>query len=101
MNIVKKIITMYLLVILLAVLPACVGEDSTVDSFTEEMVLVKLEKGGLIIKGKKLHVQRLDLQEGKVAITGEVESVLYTEKTKKKDQRERKGLLKRLFGQSA
>ncbi|MBE6031552.1 MAG: sporulation protein YabP [Clostridiales bacterium] len=72
-----------------------------VDSFTEEMVLVKLEKGGLIIKGKKLHVQRLDLQEGKVAITGEVESVLYTEKTKKKDKRERKGLLKRLFGQSA
>ena len=37
MNIVKKIITMYLLVILLAVLPACAGEDSTVDSFTEEI----------------------------------------------------------------
>ena len=70
-----------------------------VDSFTEETVLVKLEKGGLIIKGRKLHVQRLDLQEGKVVITGEVESVAYTEKAKKKTRREIKGFLKRLLGQ--
>lgn len=43
MNIVKKIITMYLLVILLAVLPACAGEDSTVDSSTEEVSAEILE----------------------------------------------------------
>ena len=57
-----------------------------VDNFNEESILIKLTSGRLVIKGQKLHVQSLDLGEGKVVITGDIQSAIYTEKKKKKSK---------------
>lgn len=70
-----------------------VTEVADVDSFNEETILVSLKTGGLVIKGGKLHIQKLDLAEGKVIITGAVNSVVYTEK---KDKQE-KSFLRRIL----
>ena len=57
-----------------------------VDSFNEETILVVLEKGGLVVKGEKLHIQKLALAEGKVIITGDIRSAVYTEKKDKNEE---------------
>lgn len=64
-----------------------------VEHFNEETILLTIQGGGLIIKGQKLHVQKLDLEDGKVIITGFACSAAYTEK---KDRQE-KGFLKRIL----
>lgn len=64
-----------------------------VDSFNEETILLTLEQGGLVIKGQKLHVQMLNLNEGKVVITGDIRSAVYTEKRNKSED----SLLKKIF----
>lgn len=63
------------------------------DSFNEETILLVLEKGGLVIKGQKLHVQMLDLAQGKAVITGDIQSAVYTEKKNKGED----SLLKKIF----
>lgn len=70
-----------------------VTEVTDVDSFNEQSILVTLSSGGLIIKGEHLHIQKLDLEEGKVIITGAISSAVYTEK---KDKQER-GFLKKIL----
>ena len=70
-----------------------VTEVADVRSFNEENVLIILKKGGLMVKGEKLHIQKLDLAEGKVVINGYVNSMAYTEKKDK----EEKNLIKRIF----
>ena len=64
-----------------------------VESANEEMVLVILTQGGLIVKGQNLHIQKLDLAEGKAIITGSIQSAVYTEK---KDKQEG-SLLRKIF----
>ncbi len=63
-----------------------ITDVADVDSFNEETILVNLKPGGLVIKGTNLHLQKLDLQEGKVIISGELMSMSYTHK-KQKDNR--------------
>ncbi|MEG1583485.1 MAG: sporulation protein YabP [Anaerovorax sp.] len=65
-----------------------------VDSFNEETILVVLSSGGMMIKGHSLHIQKLDLDEGKVIIAGTVDSVVYTEKKNKGEKGFLKALLK-------
>lgn len=50
-------------------------------------------KGGIIVKGLNLHIQKLDLEEGKVIINGTINGVAYTEKDDRKD----KGLLGKIL----
>ena len=64
-----------------------------IESFNEENILLILENGGLIIKGEDLHVQKLDLDEGMVLISGAISAAVYTEK---KDKQE-KGFLKKIL----
>ena len=64
-----------------------------IESFNEEVILLILKNGGLIIKGEGLHVQKLDLDEGEVFISGAIGSAVYTEK---KDKQE-KGFLKKIL----
>ncbi|MDD4564683.1 MAG: sporulation protein YabP [Eubacteriales bacterium] len=64
-----------------------------IESFNEENILLILENGGLIIKGENLHVQKLDLDEGMVLISGAISAAVYTEK---KDKQE-KGFLKKIL----
>lgn len=64
-----------------------------VDTFTEETISLTIDKGALILKGHGLHINRLDLEEGKVVIAGFIHSAIYTEKKEK----QAKSLLGRLL----
>lgn len=64
-----------------------------VGSFTDETVTLSVEGNGIVIKGRELHIQKLDLEEGKVIVTGNIQSAAYTEKRSKDDG----GLLKKLL----
>ena len=46
-------------------------------SFDEEMIIAETELGMMIIKGVNLHVNRLSLENGELAIDGEIESIAY------------------------
>ena len=70
-----------------------VTEVADVDSFNEDTILITLKSGGLVIKGQKLHIQKLDLAEGKVIITGEFNSAVYTQKKNKNE----KSILRRIL----
>ena len=70
-----------------------VTEVADIESFNDEAILLILKSGGLLIKGQGLHIQKLDLEEGRVLITGSIGSAVYTEK---KDKQE-KGFLKKIF----
>lgn len=70
-----------------------VTDVADIESFNEEMILLILKSGGLIIKGQDLHIQKLDLDEGRVLITGAIGSAVYTEKRDKQD----KGFLKKIL----
>lgn len=60
-----------------------ITEVADVDRFDEETILLSLKSGGLLLKGQGLHIQKLDLQEGKAVITGSLNSATYTEKREK------------------
>lgn len=64
-----------------------------VESFDEENILMTLVGGGLIIRGENLQIQKLDVEEGKAAITGTVVSTTYTAKKEKQEG----SLLKRIL----
>lgn len=70
-----------------------VTDVADVESFNEEIIFLTLKNGGLVIRGEALHIQKLDLEEGKVMISGAVGSVVYTER---KDKQE-KGFLKKIL----
>jgi len=63
-----------------------------VESFNEETITVHTSKGLLIIQGSDLHIEKLSLDGGDLAVEGEVHSLRYEEET-----REKGGLFSRLF----
>ena len=52
-----------------------------IDTFDEEEVCIQLTEGGLIIKGKNLHIQKLDLDCGEAIIAGEITALTYMKKS--------------------
>ncbi|MDO4544624.1 MAG: YabP/YqfC family sporulation protein [Bacillota bacterium] len=48
-----------------------------IDSFDEEEIRATLKDGAMIIKGASLHIQLLDLAEGRAVISGTVNSLMY------------------------
>lgn len=56
-----------------------------VDAFDEEEICAELSEGGLVVKGKQLHIQLLDLDCGNAIISGEIASVSYTQKKSEKN----------------
>ena len=70
-----------------------VTEVTDIESFNEEIIYLVLKNGGLVIRGEDLHIQKLDLDEGKVLITGAIGSAVYTER---KDRQE-KGFLRKIL----
>ena len=46
-------------------------------SFDEETIIAETELGMLIIRGINLHVNRLNLENGELAIDGEISSITY------------------------
>ena len=48
-------------------------------SFDEESIIAETELGMLIIRGINLHVNRLNLENGELAIDGEISGISYEE----------------------
>ena len=49
------------------------------ESFDEAAAVLETARGTLIIRGRELHVEQLDLEAGQVRLTGEVDSLTYEE----------------------
>lgn len=63
-----------------------------VESFDETMVVLKTNRGTLVIRGSGLHLQNLNLDGGQVSADGTVDSFLYEDDGKKG------GFFSRLWG---
>lgn len=50
-----------------------------VKCFDENQVEFKTVSGNLTIRGKNLHVSRLELEKGEVDLTGKADSLVYTD----------------------
>jgi len=61
-----------------------ISQVADVDAFDEDTLWANLKEGGLEITGENLNVEKLDLQEGILIVTGEICSVSYTDKSPKK-----------------
>lgn len=51
-----------------------------VDSFNEENIILETELGTLIVKGRDLHINKLNLENAELVVEGDIESCLYSEK---------------------
>ena len=48
-------------------------------SYDQEQIMLETNCGVLEIKGEELHVQQLNLDQGKVLVDGEIHSLIYTD----------------------
>lgn len=51
-----------------------------VDSFNDNTIVLSTIKGGLSIKGEDLNISKLNLEEGSVKISGQINSLTYISK---------------------
>lgn len=65
-----------------------------VDNFNDETVVLITSKGKLTIKGEKLNISKLNVEEGKLMVKGVINSLVYSEY---EGQREKVSLVKKLF----
>jgi sporulation protein YabP len=63
-----------------------------IDSFDEQTVTVFTDLGELCIKGRELHINKIDVETGDLVMEGAVESLAYTENLP-----QRAGLFAKLF----
>lgn len=49
-----------------------------VNSFDEQEILLETELGMLLIRGSKLHIDRLSIERGETDVEGRVDSLIYT-----------------------
>ncbi len=64
-----------------------------IDSFDEAEIRATLKQGAMVIRGEKLNIQMLDLQEGTAAIGGIINSLMYVKVKGKGD----KGMIAKLI----
>lgn len=65
-----------------------------VDNFNDEVVVLITNKGKLTIKGEKLNISKLNVDEGKLVVKGLINSIVYSDY---EGQREKISLVKKLF----
>lgn len=65
---------------------------SDVDSFDEQTVVAYTDLGELTVKGSSLHIEKIDLDAGELAIEGEISSLSYSDRPSGKGS-----LLARIF----
>ena len=56
---------------------------SDVDSFDEETIVVYTDIGLLTIHGRSLHINRLSVEVGELAVEGEIDSLVYSDAQQK------------------
>ena len=71
----------------------CVTGVKDVVAFDEGEISLITSSGMLTIKGKELHVTRLDLEKQEVDLAGHIDSLVYSQGKIK----EKEGMMKRLF----
>ncbi|WP_291564779.1 MULTISPECIES: sporulation protein YabP [unclassified Clostridium] len=64
-------------------------------SFNDEQILLNTVLGSMDIRGENLKMNKLDVQNGDVMISGKISYIVYTSDEKK--SRKGKGILSRLF----
>jgi sporulation protein YabP len=64
-------------------------------SFNDEQIMLKTVLGNMDIRGEELKMNKLDVQNGDVMISGKISYVVYT--TEEKKQRRQNGIIARLF----
>lgn len=69
------------------------GVDEVI-SFNDEIIILTTSLGTLTLKGKDLKMNKLDVQNGDVMITGKINSFVYSEKENFKNK---DSILNRLF----
>lgn len=57
-------------------------------SFDLNEVLLETDQGMLMVKGKDLHVNRLSLEKGEVDLSGQIDSIAYSDVQKSSGQNE-------------
>ena len=65
-----------------------------VDNFNDETVVLITTKGKLTIKGQKLNISKLNVDEGKLVVKGSINSLIYSDY---EGQKEKISLVKKLF----
>jgi sporulation protein YabP len=65
-----------------------------VDNFNDEIVVLITSKGRLTIKGEKLNISKLNVDEGRLIVKGIINSLIYSEY---EGQKEKVSLVKKLF----
>jgi sporulation protein YabP len=60
---------------------------SNMDSYDQEKIVLQTGVGVLEVKGNKLHVRQLNLEQGKVMLDGEIDSLAYIKETGHKSGR--------------
>lgn len=71
-----------------------ISQVADVDAFDEQTLWANLKDGALEITGEKLNIEKLDLNEGMLVVTGRICALVYTDRKHK----ERGGLMKRFAG---
>ncbi|MDD6136411.1 MAG: YabP/YqfC family sporulation protein [Lachnospiraceae bacterium] len=66
-----------------------------VESFDEMLVVLVTTQGKLTIKGREMHVQRVDVERGELEFSGNVDSMVYT--AVHAVSKGAKGVFKRMF----
>ena len=70
----------------------CVTGVEEVESFDENTIVMRTEKGTMVVRGVELHIEQLSLDGGELRVDGHVDSISYED-----EGGERVGLLARLF----
>lgn len=52
---------------------------SNVDSFDEQTVVAYTDLGELVVRGSKLHIDKLNIESGELTLDGEITSMSYSE----------------------
>jgi len=73
-----------------------ISQVSDVDAFDEQTLWANLAEGGLEIVGEKLNIQKLDLAEGMLVVTGRITALSYTDNKHKEEG----SLFKRIRGRA-
>ncbi|MGI5849526.1 MAG: sporulation protein YabP [Christensenellales bacterium] len=65
-----------------------------VDSFNENEVILLTNHGFITITGEDLHINKLNLEEGQLIVTGNIQSVDYADH---EEERTKRGVFSRMF----
>ena len=52
-----------------------------VGSFNDQVVEVKTEEGGMVIRGKGLHIEKINLDNGEMMLAGSIDNIAYVSKS--------------------